>query len=731
MTIVRRIRNTTEKQNCRTALSEALGRSIRRSAPTLACVLAACVVVGCGTDKPRLHLYPHADCAATSIEIEYPDLDACTNVAPQDTAPPLTIQQYGQTDYWDLHLEEVLQTALTNSKVLNDLGGTVIRAPDAAPTTYGPALQETDPRYGVEAALSAFDAQFSTSAFFEKNDRALNNQFFGGGTRLLVQDAAVFQTQLTKRTATGTELTLRKYVEYDSNNAPGNAFPSVWNVNPEFEMRVPLLQGAGAEFNRIAGPSETPGLLGGVLLARVNTDISVADLQMAVRDYVSNVENAYWDLYYAYRDLDSKIAARDAALETWRRIRALYEANRRGGEAEKEAQAREQYFRFEEDLQEALTGRIVDGTQTDNGSRAGTFRGTGGVQVAERRLRLLMGVPISDGRLIRPSDEPNMVPTRFDWNQVVADALSERAELRQQRWRIKMRQLELKANRNFLLPDLDVVGRYRWRGMGQTLIDPEWGQPPFDNAYQTLMSGDFQEWQLGVELTVPIGHRRAYVAVRNSQLNLAREQAILKEQQRVILHDLSNSIAEVDRAEAAVRTTYNRRVAAAQQLAAVEAAYDADKAPLDQVLEAQRRRADAESRHHRARVEYALAVKNVHYDKGSLLDYYRIYMAEGAWPAAAYHDAAERRALEVRPCIDYRLHRPLTVASLAQQTVMRAQPAVESLPPVDLPPDAAYDRSAAAGSRFHPGVIPLPDVRSAVASPVSFQASPAAASYVR
>lgn len=703
-----------------------------RYATTLVILVGVLSIVGCHGRKQRLYLYPHADCEATSIDIEYPDLDPCTDVEPQETAPPLTIEQFGQMEYWDLRLEEALQIALTNSKVLSDLGGTVIRAPDAATTLYGPALQETDPRYGVEAALSAFDAEFSTSAFFEKNDRALNNQFFGGGTRILVQDAAVFQAQLTKRTAFGTELTMRKYVEYDANNAPGNAYPSVWNVNPEFEMRVPLLQGAGEEFNRIAGPTDTPGLLGGVLLARVNTDISVAELQTAVRDYISNVENAYWELYYAYRDLSSKIAARDAALETWRRIRALYEANRRGGEAEKEAQAREQYFRFEEEVQDALTGRLIDGTQTDNGSRAGTFRGTGGVQVAERRLRLLMGIPITDGRLIRPLDEPAVVPVQFDWNQVVADALSLRAELRQQRWRIKLRQLELKANRNFLLPELDVVGRYRWRGLGQTLINPEWGQPEFDNAYQTLMSGDFQEWQLGVELTVPIGHRRAHMAVRNAQLNLAREQAILKEQQRVVLHDVSNGIGELERAEAVVRTTYNRRVAASQQLAAVQAAYDADKAPLDQVLEAQRRRADAETRFHRSRVEYALAIKNVHYDKGTLLDYYRIYMAEGAWPSAAYHDAAQRKALQVRPCIDYRLHHPLTVSSTAPQTIMPATSVVEPLPPLEQAvPVPAPDELPIVPAQSQAGIIPLPAVDSTVTSPASFQGPPATASYLR
>jgi outer membrane protein TolC len=447
----------------------------------------------------------------------------------------------------------------------------------------------------------------------------------------------------------------------------------------------------------------------------------MAELQIAVRDYVSNVENAYWDLYFAYRDLDSKIQARDAALETWRRAKAGFDSGREN--AAREAQAREQYFRFQEEVLDALTGRIIDGTQTNNGSRAGTFRGTGGVQVAERRLRLLMGMPISDGRLIRPIDEPAVVPIQFDWYQVAADALSARAELRQQRWRVKMRELEVKANRNFLLPRLDVVGRYRWRGLGRTLIDPNWGKPEFDNAVQTLMSGDFQEWQLGVELTVPIGHRRAFVAVRNAELNLARERTLLKEQQRVVLHDLSNGVAEVSRAEAAVRATCNRRYAAYNQVKAVKTLVDEGKMELDQLLDAQRRQADAESRHHRARVEYALAIKNVHFDKGTLLDYYRIYMAEGAWPRMAYHDAAQRRALEVPPCLDYRMHCPQPVSTRTQTVTMPGATGIELLPPVH--------HGAAAGPETQPGLVPLPAVTREVATPVSFQASPAARDYLR
>ncbi|MEJ1730873.1 hypothetical protein SMA90_31580, partial [Escherichia coli] len=93
------------------------------------------------------------------LAIEYPDLDACLDVRPPEEPPPVGMAVEGPKDYWDLGLEEALRIALTNSKVLSDLGGTVVRAPDLTRTVYEPAMQETDPRYGVEAALSAFDAE--------------------------------------------------------------------------------------------------------------------------------------------------------------------------------------------------------------------------------------------------------------------------------------------------------------------------------------------------------------------------------------------------------------------------------------------------------------------------------------------------------------------------------------------------------------------------------------------
>ena len=175
-------------------------------------------------------------------------------------------------------------------------------------------------------------------------------------------------------------------------------------------------------FNRIAGPGVEPGVINGVLVSRIRTDISLADFETGLRNLVSNVENTYWDLYFAYRDLDAKKRARDKALEAWQDVKAKMDADDEGGEADKEGQAREQYWRFESEVIDSLNGRLVQATQNENGSSGGTFRSVPGVRVAERRLRLAIGLPITDTTLIRPSEEPPEAPIRYDWNTVVNQA---------------------------------------------------------------------------------------------------------------------------------------------------------------------------------------------------------------------------------------------------------------------------------------------------------------------
>ena len=279
-------------------------------------------------------------------------------------------------NYVDLSIEDAVRMGLQNSKVIRDLGGTTLRNPEALSSAFDPSIVYSDPIFGEDAALSAFDAQVSSQIFFEKNDRELNNQFLGTNG-LIKQDLGTMNFDVSKRTASGTLLAVRSISDYDFNNSVGNRFgnPSAsWQTMVEGELRQPLLRGGRVLANRIAGPNALTGEFNGILLARTRTNISVSDFKISVRNLVSDIENAYWDLYFAYRDLEAKKMARDNALQSWRRIKALGNQGKIGGEADKEGQAREQYFRFEAAVQDAIYGRPGDGSRTNNGSTPGTFR---------------------------------------------------------------------------------------------------------------------------------------------------------------------------------------------------------------------------------------------------------------------------------------------------------------------------------------------------------------------
>jgi hypothetical protein len=265
---------------------------------------------------------------------------------------------------------------------------------------------------------------------------------------------------------------------------------------------------------------------------------------------------------------------------------------------------------------------------------------------AENRLRYIMGLSATDGRLIRPKDEPTVAKVVFDWCEIHQESLARSVELRRQKWLIKRRELELVAAKNLLLPRLDAIAQYRFLGVGEDLIRANGGGGGSiaGGAFEQLTDGQYQEWQLGFQFSMPIGFRKELSGVRNQQLLLARERARLQDQELEVSHLLSDAVRDLDTQYQLTQTNFNRLVASQKQVEAVQAAYEAGAADVtfDVLLNAQRRRSDAEAAYYRSLVDYNKSIANVHYHKGSLLEYNGVYLAEGPWPGKAYFDAQKR-----------------------------------------------------------------------------------------
>lgn len=638
--------------------------------------LVAMLSTGCQPTQPFFYMedgdLSHYIDVAT--EIEYPDVDEPRLAEVEGAKVPLTVRNADDYVTWDLTLEEVMRITLVNSDVMRQLGGRVVsNAPDTltrnivstfgVTTTYDPALVESgygantgvpQSGTGVEAALAEFDAQLNASVTWEKNDRPQNvelqaGQFF---PRVFIQDLGTFQAGINKFSADGTQFFLRNNTTYDSNSNPTRALRSDWMTNIEAGFVHPLLQGRGTQYNRIAGPFNFQQFangfvnpIDGVMIQRIRMDQALADFEGGVVNLTRDVENAYWELYFAYRNLEARKAGRDAALATWRKVYELYKADAIGGEAAREAQARSQFFAFRAEVETAFSDLLR----------------------AENRLRYIMGLSHTDGRLIRPADEPTTARVEFDWQAVHQEGLLRRVELRKQKWQVKQRELQLIAARNHLLPRLDVNGRYRWRGLGDDLVDNNGsGLPelaPGSNAFESLTGGDFQEWQLGLQFSMPIGNRIPQTMVRHHQLLIARERALLRDTELEVSHQIADALRDVERDYQVSQTRFNGLIAAQQEVAATEVEYELRNILLDELLDAQRRRADAESNFYRALVDYNLSIQRLHERKGSLLDYNSVWLSEGPWPGKAYFDAlrlARRRDASLQ--LDYGFTRPNVVS---------------------------------------------------------------------
>ncbi len=542
---------------------------------------------------------------------------------------------------WDLSLTETIHIALKNSRIIRQSGAflspgnPLFGNPDFMTTNLDPAIQETGVLYGqrgIEAALSEFDAQFTTSMTWGTNRTIQNNLFTSGGLApgdTLDEDTANFAASLQKRLANGAQVGVIHSWDYSANNTSARLFPSVYTGVLRAEYRQPLLAGGGVDFTRIAGPVSTniqgvTGVQQGVIISRINNDISVADFEQSIHDFVRDVETLYWQLSLAYRSLDVEERLLAETAQAWTIVESRSQVEGPGGGSAENADARDLCFETEARL---LAAR-------DN------------LYSTEAQLRRLLGLPISDGRIIRPVDEPITAEILPDWGNCLRDAFARRPELRRQKWVIKSLALQLLAAENLTMPRMDLVGGYQLNGFGNDLLGPTNGGAPgqnLGNAYDNLLQGDRDGWNVGVEFSVPIGRRFALAQVRNLELRKAKATMLLEEQEKEISHEVAAAFRALDRTYLTAKNAYNRWITSKERAESLERQYEADsrRTQLDYVLRAKDAFARAELQYIQSLVEYNTALLEVNYRTGRVLEMNHITLQEGAWAPEAYQQARE------------------------------------------------------------------------------------------
>jgi outer membrane protein TolC len=528
---------------------------------------------------------------------------------------------------------------IENDQLVQFTGRTVVGDDAIRVLALDPAIVGSD----IEAALSKFDTRWVSSMTWNKVDSAVANilQNFQNG------DQATLSTALLKPLPTGGVAGITFNTAYNKLSQP----PNNQLVNPayrpslQFGIEQPLLRDFGVEINQLnpAHPGsflfpqlgQVGGRVEGVLITRLRFDQQRTEFERNVSFLLFNLEFAYWNLYGSYYNLYSREQALRQAFEAYRLSKARFEAGRIA--IQDFAQTRAQFELFRGQRITAL------GTVLDN----------------ERQLRGLLGFPPEDGCRLVPADSPTLAPFTPDWCSAVNDMLANRPELVLARQDLKFRQLDLITQRNQLRPDLRMTATYDMNGIGTRLdgdlLNPDGSTPR--NALDSMINNNFNNWQIGFRLFVPIGTRDAHAAVRVARLNLARSYQVLLDQEGKAELFLTLQYRRVFEFYEQIKALRAQREANATQLEARFKEFIVGRGTLDVLLEAQRNWADSLASEYQAITNYNNALCGFQFAKGTLIQYDNVVIAEGELPHVAQvravdHQKARTDALILRERAD-------------------------------------------------------------------------------
>ncbi len=354
-----------------------------------------------------------------------------------------------------------------------------------------------------------------------------------------------------------------------------------------------------------------------ILLARKTAEITDVQFHETVVNTVANVKQLYWELIFAIDNLD-----------TARKSLAL--AQKLLGENQIKVKVG------------TMAPLDVVQAQSEVASREGdVISAENALFGAEDRVKEAIfpkNDPETWGMRIVPTDRPSAEPITVDADGALKRALDQRTDVVVARKSIQRANISLDYARSQTRPQVDLVASYGATGVGgdiltrQDLGGPVLSTTPggYSDAISSVFGRDFPTWQVGVNVSYPIGNRAASAA--RAQAMIARDQAeaSLRRLEIQIAADIRNAGRAVETNFKLVQATQAARVLQEQRLDAEEKKFAAGMSTNFFVTQAQRDLAVA-------RVNELRAIANY---RESLINFERVQEAGGGGGSLAVTTAA-------------------------------------------------------------------------------------------
>jgi outer membrane protein TolC len=362
---------------------------------------------------------------------------------------------------------------------------------------------------GAGTAVSSYDPSINGSVGAEHQTTPLANQQIYGVPSLQsnIGQASVSYSQAFP---TGTSVSFEFNNSRQTTNSPFFNLSPVLNSMYRFSFQQQLLAGFGF------GPN-----LRYLVIAKNNKKISDIAFKDQVIATVTQIKNIYWDLVNAYEQAqvnEQSLAFAQHSLDNAKKqlqLQSIPEMDVMRAEAE--------VSKRDQDLTVARTGLQLQELLIKNA------------------LTRSLDDPVIEEVPVVPTDrlQPVETATPAPVQELIAQALQERAELAESDVDLTNRQISRKAARNALLPSLSLVGFYGGSGLAgplnptYNLPSPNVSEVPtdFPGAFENAFNNSSPDYYIGLNLNIPIRNRVAKADQYRSELEY-RQAELRREQLR-------------------------------------------------------------------------------------------------------------------------------------------------------------------------------------------------------
>lgn len=335
---------------------------------------------------------------------------------------------------------------------------------------------------GLVRARGQWDPSLSVGVSTSASNSPNNDQFVGRD--VLTQSSSGWSASLGQAVPGGGQLSASWSENRTDTNDRRQIEPITVSSRASLSLDQPLLRGAGPT-----------GLWD---LRRSNITVSRAQLAWrgAVEQAILDVSTAYWQLVAADQRFTLAVQSRSIAESSVGDMQERYDAGFVG------------------------TGDVLQMQRAFGAARQREITAEAARQQANNRLCRLLGRDVRRPPRLVPSDAPVIPETVPEEAEVLAQALVANARFRQATLDLDDARLAVAGARSQALPDLSVNGRVGLSGLANDAA----------SSRRTTLSGDFNDWSVGANLSVPLLGRSTRAGLRQARLDaenarIAREAA--------------------------------------------------------------------------------------------------------------------------------------------------------------------------------------------------------------